>query len=73
MSTSVTSRHCVYAPTTTTTTTTNTPRAHTSRHIVQPPARVLVCETTDHYRAAAQAYCHPGDVVLEVGCSHGEL
>jgi hypothetical protein len=40
--------------------------------LLQPPARVLVAETTDHYRAAAQAYCHPDDVVLEVGSSHGE-
>jgi len=38
----------------------------------QPPCRVLVAETTDHYRAAAQLYCHPGDVVLEVGSSYGE-
>lgn len=40
--------------------------------LLQPPCRVLVAETTDHYRAAAQLYCHPGDVVLEVGSSYGE-
>jgi hypothetical protein len=38
----------------------------------QPPARVLVAETTKHYRSAAMLYTHPDDVVLEVGCHEGE-
>lgn len=40
--------------------------------LLQPPARVLVCETTKHYRSAALLYAHPDDVVLEVGCHEGE-
>jgi hypothetical protein len=42
------------------------------RRFETPPGRVIVAETTDHYRAAAQSFCHPGDVVLEVGSSYGE-
>lgn len=38
---------------------------------MQPPARVLVCETTKHYRSAALLYAHPDDVILEVGCHEG--
>ena len=40
--------------------------------LVQPPQRVLICETTKHYRAAALSFAHPSDVVLEVGCHEGE-
>lgn len=40
--------------------------------VLQPPARVLVAETTKHYRSAALLYTHPDDVVLEVGCHEGE-
>eukprot|EP00879_Flechtneria_rotunda_P004936 GHRR01005210.1.p1 GENE.GHRR01005210.1~~GHRR01005210.1.p1 ORF type:complete len:247 (+),score=33.41 GHRR01005210.1:58-798(+) len=37
----------------------------------KPSTRVLVTETTTHYRAAACEYTLPDDVVLEVGCHEG--
>ncbi|WIA14213.1 hypothetical protein OEZ85_002752 [Tetradesmus obliquus] len=46
-------------------------RPDSMRVFPKPPARVLVAETTKHYRSAALLYTHPDDVVLEVGCHEG--
>eukprot|EP00878_Enallax_costatus_P005667 GHUV01005943.1.p1 GENE.GHUV01005943.1~~GHUV01005943.1.p1 ORF type:complete len:276 (+),score=73.78 GHUV01005943.1:223-1050(+) len=46
-------------------------RPESMRVYHKPPARVLVCETTKHYRSAALLYAHPDDIILEVGCHEG--
>jgi hypothetical protein len=38
----------------------------------QPPGRVVVCETTTQYVAAAIAYTSPTDACLEIGCHEGK-
>ena len=38
---------------------------------VQPPSRVVICETTKQYLAAAIAYTNHTDACLEIGCHEG--